>query len=103
MCALLGLSARVSQASPELRTIAEANRGKYPTPVLALSGLLPGTHDTHQWAAAAEVDLDHGFRYSESILRVLHARRADQAAVPRRYAIVEHPPPPMPPQSSASR
>jgi hypothetical protein len=44
------------------------------------------------------VDLDHGFHYAETIIRTLHARRAGQAAVPRRYAIVEHPPPPPKPR-----
>jgi hypothetical protein len=81
---------RMANASPAVRAMAEANRGRYPTPILQLTNQMEGIHASHAWVKDYEVDLDHGYEHQEAVVKELMSRRRNEAAVPRKYAFVYH-------------
>lgn len=82
--------ARMAKASPQLRKMAAENKGIYPMPLLQLSSLEKGVHDTHKWVLDYEVDIDHGYHYEEKIILDLQQRRKVEEAMPRKYEFIYH-------------
>ena len=81
---------RLERGSAAYREILRQNRGRHLKPMLQLTNRQPGTHDTHEWMDRYEVDVDHGIHWMDIIIPVLHSRRVNDLAVPRRYELEYH-------------